>query len=140
MTKLLRTRILLFFLSFTLALPLFAAQPTATTTESSEKSTNSIHLITPGPTDGAVACLTARMLEQLHYLKQPFDRTVSSNFLDRYLESLDPQHVHFTQGDLAQFETYRTTLGDLTVNARNVADTRPACEIFNRFLDRLQQR
>ena len=42
------------------------------------------------------------MLDQYHYLKKPFDETVSSQFLDRYLETLDPQHIHFTQADLAR--------------------------------------
>ena len=52
-----------------------------------------------------------------HYLKKPFDESVSSQFLDRYLETLDPLHIHFTQGDLAQFERYRTNLTRLTLGA-----------------------
>src|SRR5438552_3476315 len=125
--------ILLFFLT----LPLYSAESAdqaVTNTPSSEKPVKIFHPVTPGPTDGHIARLTAQMLEQLHYLKQPFDRTVSSKFFDRYLESLDPQHMHFTQGDIAQFEHYRHNLGDLTVNQRGIADTRPACEIFNRFV------
>ena len=39
---------------------------------------------------------------------------MSSQFLDRYLETLDPQHIHFTQADLAEFERYRTNLNRLT--------------------------
>jgi carboxyl-terminal processing protease len=60
--------------------------------------------------------------------------------LDRYVELYDPMHLHFTQGDLAEFEKYRTNLSRLTLNERGVADTRPGCEIFNRFVERLQQR
>jgi carboxyl-terminal processing protease len=102
------------------------------------KSTSIPH-ITPGPVDGHIAYLTAQMLEQLHYTRQPFDHAVSSKFFDRYFEALDPQHLHFTQADIAEFEHYRTALGDLTVNRRH-PDTRPACEIFNRYMERLQQR
>jgi carboxyl-terminal processing protease len=80
------------------------------------------------------------MLEKNQYLKMPFDPTVSSEFLDTYLETLDPQHIHFTQGDLAEFEPYRTNLSRLTLNDRHVGDTRPACIIFNRFFERLSQR
>src|SRR6266487_1099307 len=95
--------------------------------------------VSPGPLDGQIAFVTAKLLEQLHYLHQPFDETVSIKFLDRYLEALDPQHVHFIQADLEEFAHYRTNLNHLT-KGRNVADTHPACEIFQRFVLRLQQR
>src|SRR5262245_38667272 len=51
--------------------------------------------VSPGPADGRIAFLSAKMLEQLQYLHQPFTPEVSSKFLDRYLEALDPQHMHF---------------------------------------------
>src|SRR6266404_5608526 len=82
--------------------------------ESTEKAAVTFHPIQPGFNDGQIAFWTARMLERFHYLRQPFDRSVSSKFLDRYLEALDPQHMHFVQSDLDQFEHYRTELGDLT--------------------------
>jgi carboxyl-terminal processing protease len=80
------------------------------------------------------------MLTNYHYLRKPFDTALSSQFLDRYLETLDPQHIHFTQGDLADFEQYRTNLNHLTLPGKKLGDTRPACEIFNRYMERLQQR
>ena len=55
------------------------------------------------------------MLTNYHYLRKPFDEVVSSQFLDRYLDTLDPQHIHFTQADLADFEPYRTNLNHLTL-------------------------
>jgi carboxyl-terminal processing protease len=100
----------------------------------------SVKPIVPGPADGRIAFITARMLEQLHYLKQPFDGSISSKFLDRYLETLDPQHMHFLQSDLADFETYRTNLNHLTITRRGVADTTPAFDIFNRYMTRLRER
>jgi len=105
------------------------------------KSTNFFRPIVPGPVDGQIANVTAKLLERFHYLRPHFDGSVSSKFLDRYLETLDPQHLHFLQSDLAEFEVYRTNLDRLTLPARGaVGDTRPACEIFNRFVLRLQQR
>jgi carboxyl-terminal processing protease len=80
------------------------------------------------------------MLEKNQYLKMPFDATVSSKFLDTYLEILDSQHIHFTQADLAEFEPYRTNLWRLTLTDRQVGDTRPGCVVFNRFFERLSQR
>ena len=95
---------------------------------------------TPGTDDGRIAFWTAYLLQNYHYSHQRFDDNVSSQFLDRYVESLDPQHLHFLQSDLAEFEKYRTNLDDLTFNPRRSADTRPAFEIFARFMERMQQR
>ncbi|MCU0784047.1 MAG: carboxy terminal-processing peptidase, partial [Verrucomicrobia bacterium] len=61
-------------------------------------------------------------------------------FFERYLETLDPQHLHFTQEDLAEFDHYRLRLDNLTLTRNGVADTSPAYEIFNRFFGRLSQR
>ena len=141
-------KLLLLFWSSTLLLPwttaqLFASTPTAdppALAEGASRSTNGLHLITPGPVDGQIASMTARLLERYHYLRPHFDGSVSSKFLDRYLETLDPQHLHFLQSDLADFETYRTNLDRLTLPERGAGDTKPACVIFNRFMERLQQR
>lgn len=94
------------------------------------------NLPAPGPDDSRIAFVAAKLLEQQHFLQHPFDDAFSSKFLDRYLETLDPQHLHFTQEDLAEFERYRTRLDDLT----HVGDTTPAYRIFNRFYERLAQR
>lgn len=116
-----------------------AASPNPPSETSAAASANFTPL-SPGPADGRIAFLTARMLEQVDYVKQPFDGAVSSRFLDRYIDTLDPQHLHFTQADLAEFERYRTTLDDLTLTRRQNADTKPGFEIYNRFFERLQQR
>jgi len=100
-----------------------------------------IRPLSPGPLDGQIAYVTARMLQKYHYSRQTFDETVSSKFLDRYLDTLDPQHLHFLQSDLADFEVYRTNLDRLTLpeGAANPS-ARPATLIFNRFMHRLEQR
>ena len=141
-------RALLLLLTFYLALPLRSAEPAAgataadqpAATAASTTATNGFHPVTPGPIDGQIANLTAQLLQGHHYLKKPFDESVSSQFLDRYVETLDPQRIHFTQADLAEFEPYRTNLNHLTNTGRHPSDTRPAFEIFNRFMERLEQR
>src|SRR6267142_5303571 len=141
------SRSLLLVLGCSLVLPVFADVQTTspatgdslTATSNSDKSMAPYH-VTPGPADGKIAFVTATLLQQTHFSKQPFDATVSSKFLDHYLEALDPQHLHFLQSDLAEFERYRTKLGEMTVSQRRAADTRPACEIFERFIQRFQQR
>jgi len=133
-------RTLLIVLSFVLGSPIFSNRAFARP-DAADTSTNHYQFdFKPGPLDGRIAFVTAGLLEQIHYSKQPFDRSVSSKFLDRYVETLDPQHLHFLQSDIAQFEKYRATLGDLTVTRKGEADTRPAGEIFSRFLERFQQR
>lgn len=73
------------------------------------------------------------LLSQAHYSRQPLDTTMAGRFMDRLLESLDPRHIYFTQGDLQEFAAYRTTLPDLTLKG----DTSPAEAIFGKFKERV---
>lgn len=91
----------------------------------------------PGPDDARIAMISARLLEQGHYSRHPFDNDYSSKMLDIYLKSLDPQHMHFLQTDLDKFEPYRNRLDDLILRR---GDTWPAYEIFTTFRERLEQR
>src|SRR4051812_19931253 len=68
--------------------------------------------LVPGPDDGKIAEVTGAFLERGHYSQQPLDDSVSSKFLDRYLDALDPAHLIFLQSDLAEFEKWRTELDD----------------------------
>jgi carboxyl-terminal processing protease len=94
----------------------------------------------PGPNDGRIAYVVARMLEQNHYRQQSFDDSVSEKFFDGYIEALDPQRLHFTQSDIADFSSLRTNLDNLTLTGSGVADPSPAFAIFSRFLTRLEER
>jgi carboxyl-terminal processing protease len=133
-------RIFLRVLPLILGVNLILALPTTyaetTPAPAIEKPMPVFRPVTPGPGDGQIAQSTMQMLQQFHYLRQRFDSSLSVRFLDRYLDALDPQHMHFLQSDLAQFERYRTNLDNLT----RAGDTRPACEVFNRYMERLQQR
>ena len=90
----------------------------------------------PGTNDSKIAQVTSQMLETVHYLQHPFDATISSRFLDHYINTLDPQHIHFLQSDVTEFERYRNELGNLTKRG----NTSPAYLIFNRFMQRLEER
>ncbi len=130
-------KILILLFCFKLSLPLYAVErtnPVSADTKAVPKA-EAVRLA-PGRGDGDVAQVTARMLEHLHYLQPKFNDEISSKFLDRYLNTLDPQHIHFLQSDLADFEQYRAKLDDLTLRG----DTTPAYEIATRFLQRLEQR
>jgi carboxyl-terminal processing protease len=116
-----------------------AREPLAVVSSNTLAVTTNAFTIKPGPFDGRVAFLTAGLLEGIHFSHHPFDSTISSKFLDRYLESLDPQHLHFLQADIAEFEQYRTNLDHLTLTPQRVANVQPAFVIFSRFFQRLQQ-
>lgn len=120
-----------------LLLPLRADESVSKSTSSS---TNSISTeVKPGPDAGRIAYVTAKMLEQLQYLRRHYDSTISTRVFDAYLTSLDPQHIHFLQSDLDDFALYRTNLDRLTVNWHQQADVRPAYEIFYRYMDRFRE-
>jgi carboxyl-terminal processing protease len=96
--------------------------------------------LTPGPNDGSIAYITARLLGLYHYSQQPLDSDISEKFFDGYLDAYDPQHLFFLQSDIDEFSHYRTNLDVLTLGSHEEADVRPAFKIYARFLERLQQR
>lgn len=123
-----------------LLLPLQAAETSTPDAANSAVSKTNATLapLKPGPDAGKIAFVTAYMLEKLEYLQHPFDAMMSARLFDSYLSSLDPQHLHFLQSDLNEFAAYRTNLDRLTLKRSGEADTRPAYEIFYRYMDRLR--
>ena len=119
-----------------LLLPLRAANPPASPAQAGETPKIGVPLA-PGPNDWRVALTTTLMLENYHYLHFKLDASLSTKFFDMYINTLDPQHIHFLQSDLAEFEQYRTNLHRLT---KREHDTTPAFVIFNRFRQRLEER
>jgi carboxyl-terminal processing protease len=101
-----------------------------------EKAERSLPPVEASADEPLVARLVARLLPRSHYSRLPFDDTMSSRFLDRYIENLDNLRLHFLQSDLDEFEEYRTRLDDLTL----LGDTDPGRVIFDRFLTRVEQR
>ena len=141
MMKRLVVRVFPFVLSCALVAPLFAKDtPPGPDSALNLVSTNVFHPLSPGPVDGQIAYATALLLQRYQYLRQPLNDAVSSKFLDRYLETLDPQHLHFLQSDLVEFELYRTNLDRLTFPERGAPNAQPAFTIYNRYVRRLEQR
>jgi carboxyl-terminal processing protease len=90
-----------------------------------------------GTEEANIAKVTARLLENSAYSVQPNTDEVSRRFFDNYLDMLDGNHLYFLQSDIEEFAPYRTKLEAMLVKK---GDTRPAHQIFNRFLERLEQR
>jgi carboxyl-terminal processing protease len=93
----------------------------------------------PGPNDPRIGYVTARLLEEFHYSQQLLDADMSIKFFDGYLETLDPRHENFLQPDLAEFSHYRTNLDTFTIGTNGVANLTPAYQIYQRYLERIQQ-
>ncbi len=132
--------VLLFTAGFLSTHPLLCAESTAKTDVATLPSVVLTNLLAPTSDDPTIAYVAAAALEVNHFRRHRLDDEYSEKFFDRYIESLDPQRLHFTQQDLAGFAHYTNTLDNLTVGRREKADTRPAYEIFNRLRQRMNER
>src|SRR5262249_16269862 len=88
-------------------------------------------------TDAEITRLTTKILEQSHFAHHPLDNELAGKFLDRYLDTLDGQHAVFLQSDVDEFARFKPTLTQAT---RRDGDSSPARVIFQRYLERLDQR
>lgn len=62
---------------------------------------------------------------------------MAAQFLDRYLDSLDGSHELFFQSDITEFHRF---LPQLAENTRIEGDTTPARVIYERYLQRIEER
>ncbi len=86
---------------------------------------------------GEIALRVAELLEDEHYLRQPFDDSMSERLLDIYIEYLDYSRVYFTQEDVDRFyNEYRTTLDDAIRNR----DIGAAYDIYGVYKERVRSR
>jgi carboxyl-terminal processing protease len=68
--------------------------------------------LAPSMEQAQTAYLSAQLLGRYHYKAQPLDDAMSEKIFDRYLKSLDPERLFFTQGDVDAFAEARTRLDD----------------------------
>lgn len=71
-----------------------------------------------------------------HYTPQRLDDELSSQILDGYIDRLDSSRSYFTQADIDSFETYRYQFDEDLARG----DLGPAFTIYNRYLERTQER
>lgn len=99
-------------------------------------SETSIDKLEPSRNHRQTALIITKVMDRYHYRSTELDDALSSNILDRYLESLDPNKSFFTQKDIDGFEQYRHSLDEAIISAR----LEPAFEIFKHFRLRVDQR
>ncbi|MCW8845703.1 MAG: carboxy terminal-processing peptidase [Gammaproteobacteria bacterium] len=80
--------------------------------------------------------IATRFLTNYHYKRTRLDDELSSQIFDAYLELLDPSRIYFLAADIETFERYRSGLDD----SLRHSDLLPAYEIFNVYVERVQQR
>jgi carboxyl-terminal processing protease len=91
----------------------------------------------PVPQEANIARITAALLEQSHFAARKPNGDLSARFLDRYVDSLDGARMYFLQSDMDEFAAYRENLAELTLKK---GDYSAAPKIFDRFIERLEQR
>lgn len=92
--------------------------------------------LAPEESNSEIARLAARMIERSHFLRKDFDDAISEKFFERYIEYLDPQRMYFLQPDYEEFSVLKKQLDDFTLRR---GDTRPAYDIFNRYLQHIDE-
>ncbi len=75
-------------------------------------------------------------IDSYHYKNKDINDALSSEILDRYLDSLDSNHIYFLAGDIKTFGQYRQQLDD-ALRSENLS---PAFEIFRQFRNRVDER
>ncbi|MEA3188655.1 MAG: carboxyl-terminal processing protease [Chthoniobacter sp.] len=89
------------------------------------------------PDSGQIAISVGRLLEQGHYSKRKLDDDLSRQLLKNYLETLDYNHLFFTQRDVDAFTTkYATALDDDIL----LGNPNPAFEIYDLYAKRVEER
>jgi len=80
--------------------------------------------------------LAIRLLSNWHYKETRLDDELSVKIFDRYLQLLDPNYSFFLATDIETFTPYRLNLDE----ALQHADPSPAYDMFNVYVERVQQR
>lgn len=96
----------------------------------------SLALVEPLESQQQTARELVKKLESRHYSKQKLDNSLSTDFFDNYVDSIDPGRLYFLATDLQSFEKFRFNLDDLM----RKGDLVPGFTIFNRYQQRVKER
>ena len=80
-----------------------------------------------------IARVVSLLMTNSHYLHEKVSPALSGRLFDLYLDTLDPQHLYFTQEDLKEWADVRTNAASLLAEK---GDTSPAQKIFARLRER----
>ncbi|MEE4304483.1 MAG: carboxy terminal-processing peptidase [Wenzhouxiangella sp.] len=80
--------------------------------------------------------LASRFMTSYHYRSPELDTEFSRRVFEQYLSVLDPNRMYFTAADIEALSEY----SDYMADAVRTADLEPAYEIFNRYVERSDER
>ena len=91
----------------------------------------------PSRSEKTVSRLIAKLMQRDHLSRKPLDDKISQRAFDMYIKMLDPMKVYFLQSDVDEFSSkWRDSVDD---NMKK-GEYEIAFEIFNRFLQRVDER
>lgn len=93
-------------------------------------------VLQPLPQEAQASYLSSEILTRYHYKAMPLDATMSEKIFDRYLKSLDPDKLFFTQSDVDKIAAYKTKMGD----AISKGELAAPFSIFNLYEQRANER
>ena len=85
-----------------------------------------------------VGQLVTQFVQKSHYLDIVIDDDLSSRVMDRYIDSIDRNHMYLLASDLEFFEQYRYSLDDLVRNRSQPLD--PVFDMFTVYRTRVRER
>ncbi|MGD2083205.1 MAG: carboxy terminal-processing peptidase, partial [Chromatiales bacterium] len=92
--------------------------------------------LVPDRSQRQTAFIITKVIDRYHYRDLKLDDELSSEVLDDYLDSLDPNRIYFLQSDIDTFEVYRDRLDEALKEAR----LEPAFSIFRIYRFRVEDR
>lgn len=90
----------------------------------------------PLPQQVQAANIATQYLTRAHYKAMPLDDAMSEKIFDRYLKSLDGEHIFFLQADIDEFSPSRMLLDDAIFDK----DLSTPFAMFNRYHQRFIER
>ncbi len=79
----------------------------------------------------------ADLIQNMHFSRESFSTGKNAQFLDCYLQSIDPQHLYFTQEDVdALHQKYGDSFGDYLMHHET---TKLAQELYGMYAERVQR-
>ncbi len=87
------------------------------------------------PNDETTTKLVCQMMQKHHISQKPIDDAVSIKLLDRFLKTIDPQKLYFTQVDVNELSKFKTELD----NQLKAGNTQFAYDVWDMFLQRLDR-
>lgn len=89
----------------------------------------------PSSYDQQSARFVTLLMERQHLLNHPVDNEIAERAIDQFLKTLDPMKSYFQTSDIVEFQKYKDSFDD----SIRAADFKPAFEIFNRYLQRVDE-